>query len=517
METEKKALKEIALSLSGGGYRAAAFHLGTLEMLDRLGLLPAVTVLSTISGGTITGATYAAALAEGLSFERFYAKLYGFLRDKNVITTALANLQKSVFINQTVAMPSLIRAAANVYAADDLLGNKTLAFLLEAEDSPLQELAFNATDFRTGNSFRFQKSRNPGVTTGNNFAPVSAEVNSLIRLADIVAASSCFPSGFEPIRFPSDFVWGDGEKLNGVREALGERFSDDIPLMDGGIFDNQGIDSIENVYRRKGDEISLYIISDTSQRATDLLTFPPQKKSGRLPLVFLYGLIWFLFGGSVFTILTLITEFVSAYKNGELSVINGVFLYLIPFVFSLGIVFLIALARHHAIKMQRLIFEQTGFELWRYVKNLTVPEVIELIDARLKSVIVMTSSVFMKRIRALGFDRVFADLSLRDRLVPNLIYDLDNEERWGDEIKVQKLQPSEKLRAVARRAESYPTNLWFLHQENLDNLIFCGRATICFKILKYLLGQKSAEIAVAGSTESELFNRVRNTWIELNK
>ena len=39
----------IALSLSGGGYRAAAFHLGALEMLDELGLREDVRYLSTVS------------------------------------------------------------------------------------------------------------------------------------------------------------------------------------------------------------------------------------------------------------------------------------------------------------------------------------------------------------------------------------------------------------------------------------------------------------------------------------
>ncbi len=53
------------LSLSGGGFRAAAFHLGTLDLLFRTGLLGDVTMLSTVSGGTFTGAGYALAQARG--------------------------------------------------------------------------------------------------------------------------------------------------------------------------------------------------------------------------------------------------------------------------------------------------------------------------------------------------------------------------------------------------------------------------------------------------------------------
>lgn len=45
----------IAISFSGGGYRAAAFHLGSLDILHRLGLLDKVTMLSTVSGNSYGG------------------------------------------------------------------------------------------------------------------------------------------------------------------------------------------------------------------------------------------------------------------------------------------------------------------------------------------------------------------------------------------------------------------------------------------------------------------------------
>lgn len=514
MNSSNKIFKEIALSLSGGGYRAAAFHLGTLEILNRLELLSDITVLSTVSGGTITGVTYAAAMAEGLSFDEFRQKLYQFLRDRNVITTALSDLEKSVQINGAESMPSLIRAAANVYAADELLGNKTLDFLLSDEKSTLKELAFNATEFRTGNSFRFQKSQSPQVRSGNNDAKIKPQISKLIRLADIVAASSCFPSGFEPLRFPSDFVWAD---LQTVKDDLGERFSNDLPLMDGGIFDNQGIDSIANIYKRKKDEIGLFIVSDTSQRQNDLFQFPPKKKSGWLSLRILYALMIFLLIGSIFTTLTIVEEFISSVKGDQLNLTRGIFLYLIPFIFSLGVALAIAFGRFHAIRLQKILMEKTGIELWKYAKHLTVPEIIELVDSRLKSLIILTSSVFMKRIRALGFTRIFADTDLHEKVLPNLIYDLDNQELWGEEITNRNLQPSENLRKVSRRAESYATNLWFLDSQELDNLIVCGQATMCFKILKYLLNKKSDEIKNPDSPESQLFEKAREIWLEINK
>ena len=49
----------IGLALSGGGSRAIAFHLGCLRALHQLNLLSRVSVLSTVSGGSVIGALYA--------------------------------------------------------------------------------------------------------------------------------------------------------------------------------------------------------------------------------------------------------------------------------------------------------------------------------------------------------------------------------------------------------------------------------------------------------------------------
>ena len=49
-----KEVKRIGLALSGGGYRAAAYHIGTLKALRKLGILDKVDVISSVSGGSIT-------------------------------------------------------------------------------------------------------------------------------------------------------------------------------------------------------------------------------------------------------------------------------------------------------------------------------------------------------------------------------------------------------------------------------------------------------------------------------
>jgi predicted acylesterase/phospholipase RssA len=48
----------IALCLSGGGFRATLFHLGVLKRLHELGLLTRVRLLSAVSGGAVTAALF---------------------------------------------------------------------------------------------------------------------------------------------------------------------------------------------------------------------------------------------------------------------------------------------------------------------------------------------------------------------------------------------------------------------------------------------------------------------------
>jgi NTE family protein len=49
----------IGVALSGGGFRATAFGLGCLRALHDTGLLPGVSVISGISGGSVLAALYA--------------------------------------------------------------------------------------------------------------------------------------------------------------------------------------------------------------------------------------------------------------------------------------------------------------------------------------------------------------------------------------------------------------------------------------------------------------------------
>src|SRR5260370_19801791 len=86
----------LGLALSGGGFRASAFHLGRLSALDELGLLPQISNLSTVSGGTIAGVSWLWYRAKhpAASFQNFRDWFTGLLTSttldvKDVIVGAL--------------------------------------------------------------------------------------------------------------------------------------------------------------------------------------------------------------------------------------------------------------------------------------------------------------------------------------------------------------------------------------------------------------------------------------------
>src|SRR3954464_6546664 len=58
----KPERRGFGLSLSGGGFRAALFHLGALRRLNELEILPKVTTISSVSGGSIFSAFLAVTL-----------------------------------------------------------------------------------------------------------------------------------------------------------------------------------------------------------------------------------------------------------------------------------------------------------------------------------------------------------------------------------------------------------------------------------------------------------------------
>ncbi|MFT4862661.1 MAG: putative acylesterase/phospholipase RssA [Pseudohongiellaceae bacterium] len=258
--TISSPFKHIAISLSGGGVRAVGYHLGTFDYLERVNLLPEVHTLSSVSGGSLIAIGYALSQKKGESFQEFYDNLCEFLPQINTFEELLKIL-KDPIPNVASGSNNLITALAAVYRQkyfEKYYGDPTFGiFWNDSPEIHLKELIFNATEFKTGVGFRFQVGLN-GSLIGNSKVSLREDFAKDIRMSDIMAASSCIPGGMEPLMFPQDFHWpGDPEgilkagaasnrtRCKEVVDFLEEQYSvSNIPLMDGGIYDNQGITSI---------------------------------------------------------------------------------------------------------------------------------------------------------------------------------------------------------------------------------------------------------------------------------
>lgn len=503
---EHGPLGAIALSLSGGGYRAAAFHLGAMKMLNELNLLEDVTKLSSASGGTITAIKYMLDYKRGASFQRFEDNLTAFMKKVDVVAESVAGLLETRANNKENAMPSLIRSAAGVYARQ-LVGNRTLGDL-EAEIH-IKEAAFNSTDFVTGTNFRFLFG---GGRSGSSKKMPSTGVSENIRLADIIAASACFPGGFEPFRFPSDFVWE--KPLEEVRKDLGKEFEDDVPLMDGGIFDNQATDSIKLFLDRKDNFTDFFIVSDSSARKEKIYDRVPFTPGINFPAWLLLSIIGIIFLFSLFSIATLGYSILHLICDGSFG--SGFFFYLFPFLVSLTVAVLLFAGFCLAATYGPLLSEKTGTGGWKRVLCLTVLELGELLISRATSVWSMTGDVFMRRLRSTGYESIFSNRRLNSISVTNMIYDLDDQSEWEHKLP-KHLHPTNHIREKVKRAERYPTTLDFNNKPHaLENLVKCGQATMCFNILRYLYQFKSAELKDHESPFHILVKRVEIEWKKFN-
>lgn len=522
-----KPFENIALSLSGGGYRAAGFHLGALDLLDALGLLERVSMLSTVSGGTIAGVCYAAHAARRDDYSRFYERLYGTLLRVNVIKGALDGLGAK---GEGRLSPSLIRAAAKVYA-DELFGDATFESLSGADAGGPGELVFNATEFRRGLAFRFTKSRSEKALVGNRYFPVDGRVAAQIRLSDIVAASSCFPGVFEPIRFPDDFRWADG--LERVREMLGEPYTQDgdageesrhvcVPLMDGGIYDNQGLESITLAGDRAGAEIGTIIISDTNQR-NDAMLNSAGRQRGRGPSVgTLTLLLRLLFALSVGTALAVAGKFIDVVARADASVasfVGGrtaefVFLYAMPFTLAASVALLLWRLRGLTARAEHVSMYGTTFPVWEVARRLSLHDLIDVVSSRAESLMAMSGSVFLKRVRDQNLRAIARDTKYKDKVMFNVLYEMTLAQNFliGRDAR---MEPSEALVGLARRAEKIDTKLWVKDEEELKDLVACGHATTCFNLIKYLWKSHRDAIVNRDPRVYPVYERAVGIWERL--
>ena len=199
--------KRIGLALSGGGFRATAFHLGVFRKLQSMDLLWKLDLLSCVSGGSIAGGFLAANWGDDKALDRL---------DKYLRTTSIA--VSSVVAGILNPFESRLDKLADTYDRD-LFKKKTLDDL---DGGP--RLYLNATNLASGNMFFFVTGEKKGAEMGEHELGTRSAKN--FPLAKAVAASSAFPPVFPPLKLKKkDYNVPDVEY---------------ITLTDGGVYDNLG-------------------------------------------------------------------------------------------------------------------------------------------------------------------------------------------------------------------------------------------------------------------------------------
>lgn len=225
--------KRTGLALSGGGFRAALYHCGTLIRLNELGYLPKLDRITSVSGGSIVSGRLAVA------WDRLNFDANGTA--DNLTDEVVDPLRK--FCRRKLDVRSVV---AQILP----FGQNAVGKLIEAYDELFEGAKLDAlpkrpnfiimsTNLQTGRNVRFSD-----VHIADYLLGEILDV-SRFRLSQAVAASSAFPPVLSPVTLliPNG-AWSpmEGAKLFGQSE-----YSKKLRLTDGGVYDNLGLERIDHL------------------------------------------------------------------------------------------------------------------------------------------------------------------------------------------------------------------------------------------------------------------------------
>jgi len=289
---KQKPQNKLGIGLSGGGFRAALFHIGVLAAMAEKDKLKDIEVISCVSGGSIIGTFYYLKIKQLFESKEDEAIIQeDYIRIvKEIETEFLAAVQKNIRMRLLTSFSKNLKMwKGDSYSRSNRLGELYEEYfynaLMPKKDSPIYmhdlfinpfgndsfklnddnwkrsnkvpQLILNSTAVNTGHNWQFTASwmGEPPTYISDEFdvkprlrrmyyenAPAQYQQ---FRLGYAVAASSCVPVLFQPL----------------VMKGLYENF--DLELIDGGVHDNQGIASILE------QECNEIIVSDASAQMPD--------------------------------------------------------------------------------------------------------------------------------------------------------------------------------------------------------------------------------------------------------
>lgn len=220
----------LGLALTGGGFRATLFHLGSLLRLNEAGLLPKIDEITSVSGGSIISAWL------GLNWNKLQFDSSGVASnlDEVIIKPVREFCGRTIDVGiilggilNPVRHPSIL--LTNNYSKH-LYGDKTL------QDLPVSpRFTIYATSLQTGASVRFTREYLGEYHLGKIMQPD-------ISIAQAVAASSAFPPPLCPVELKCDpGTWVKSD----ISDLHDDKYLKKIMwLGDGGIYDNLGLERL---------------------------------------------------------------------------------------------------------------------------------------------------------------------------------------------------------------------------------------------------------------------------------
>lgn len=534
--------ENIALAFSGGGFRAASFSIGVLSYYESVSmpdidegadktLLEHVKYISSASGGTITNAMYALHKANGEDFNTYYKAQYEAMDGDELLSSAIDNLNHKGLWRKGHKTRNFINSFAISYDSPLLFNKATLKDLAEPKHKThLEEVCFNSTEFFTGLPFRQQVKMQERVGDddrhffyGNRNVYVDGDVVKKLKLADILAASSCFPAGYEPIEFPTDFchdcltpdMLRAQLKMEPQKDDKRERSfikAGNVGLMDGGITDNQGLESLmeadERRRARKDREnatnfqpFDLIMVNDVGSFFMSPYVVPPMK-NGRADVLTLNMIIILL----VALMVSGIALFHHGYEYGNhmwYEVVGSIFA-ILPAVVLIPIYiihFNLKVERNRkALNLHNTFSQAILNKLIRFMRRTPLGLLKEVNKTRFNSVMILTSDVFMKRIRQILFESFYHHPIWMNRRKGNHIYDLSisgnmNRDRRDKDAP----KPELPIQIVAETACIMGTTLWFDKESrtvkhSMACIIACGEFTTCYNLIDYITKLRVPEL-----------------------
>lgn len=284
---------KLGLALSGGGFRAAFFHIGVLTRMADMGLLRHVEVISTVSGGSIIGALYYLRLKNMLEEKQGseikdedYQDMMETIQNEFLLAVQ-RNIRLRTFLNPL----KNLRMCLPDYSRSDYIGEllekflfgpvnnclnmKQLSIKSGVKNAKIPILMMNATVLNSGHKWVFtvsgmgetKRDKSMLLVDGNFKLEKVKSYEDLcegsrrcecdpkpkqgpcrhkfFRLGHAVAASASVPGVFVPLAI-------SGLYDKGVR----------VQLVDGGVHDNQGIGTL----LQEEPECTHFIISDASKQ-----------------------------------------------------------------------------------------------------------------------------------------------------------------------------------------------------------------------------------------------------------